>query len=382
MRSPASILVVDDNAAAVEILEARLSANGYTVLTARDGEQALALARSELPDLILLDIMMPKVDGLTVCRELKADSSLPLMPIVLLTAKTALDDVVQGLDAGADEYLTKPVEHAALLARVKSMLRIKSLHDQVSEQTRQLAEWNRTLEQRVAEQVEELQRVGRLKRFFSPQLAEVIVSQGGEQLLEAHRREISVVFCDLRGFSAFSEAAEPEEVMEVLREYYAAMGEEVFRFEGTIERFVGDSVMALFNDPLPCPDHELRAVRMAVAMRKRARELSPLWAMRGYDLGIGFGVATGYATIGKVGFEGRIEYSATGPVANLASRLCDVARHGQVLIDQHTYAAVGSNVAVEALGELELRGMHRPAPAYNVLGLNGDASPSGEATSV
>jgi len=380
MRSPALILVVDDNAAAVEILETRLAANGYKVLTARDGEQALALARDEEPDLILLDIMMPKIDGLTVCRELKAESSLPLMPIILLTAKTALDDVVQGLDAGADEYLTKPVEQVALLARVRSMLRIKALHDQVHEQTRQLAEWNRTLEQRVAEQVEELQRVGRLKRFFSPQLAELIVSRGGEQLLEAHRREISVVFCDLRGFSAFSEAAEPEEVMEVLREYYAAMGEEVFRFEGTIERFVGDSVMALFNDPLPCRDHEQRAVGMALAMRKRAGELSPRWAMRGYDLGIGFGVATGYATVGKVGFEGRIEYSATGPVANLASRLCDVARHEQVLIDQRTYAAVQSSVAVEALGELELRGMHRPVLAYNVLALKGDASRSNGAT--
>ncbi len=374
MRIPPTILVVDDNAANVEILETRLVANGYHVLTAHDGEQALAAARSSLPDLILLDIMMPKIDGLTVCRELKADSSLPFMPIILVTAKTASRDIVEGLDAGADEYLTKPVDHAALVARVKSMLRIKELHDQVSEQRRQLADWNQTLERRVAEQVDELERVGRLKRFFSPQLAELIVSRGGDELLEGHRREISVVFCDLRGFTAFSESAEPEEIMDVLRDYYAAMGEEVFRFEGTIERFVGDSVMALFNDPLPCPDHELRAVRMAMAMRTRAQELAPQWARRGHELGVGFGVATGYATIGKVGFEGRIEYSATGPVANLAARLCDFARHEQVLISQRTFSTVEAAVEVESLGEITIKGMKRPVPAYSVVGLAGTGS--------
>lgn len=374
MRIPPTILVVDDNAANVEILETRLVANGYHVLTARDGEQALAAARSSLPDLILLDIMMPKIDGLTVCRELKADASLPFMPIILVTAKTASRDIVEGLDAGADEYLTKPVDHAALVARVKSMLRIKELHDQVSEQRRQLADWNQTLERRVAEQVDELERVGRLKRFFSPQLAELIVSRGGDELLEGHRREISVVFCDLRGFTAFSESAEPEEIMDVLRDYYAAMGEEVFRFEGTIERFVGDSVMALFNDPLPCPDHELRAVRMAMAMRTRAQELAPQWARRGHELGVGFGVATGYATIGKVGFEGRIEYSATGPVANLAARLCDFARHEQVLISQRTFSTVEAAVEVESLGEITIKGMKRPVPAYSVVGLAGTGS--------
>ncbi len=379
MHTPPSILVVDDNTAAVDILETRLIAHGYGVLTARDGEQALALARRELPDLILLDIMMPKVDGLTVCRTLKADPSLPLMPIILITAKTAIQDVVQGLEAGADEYLTKPLEHAALLARVKSMLRIKELHDQVQEQGERLADWNRTLEQRVAEQVDELERVGRLKRFFSPHLAELIVSRGGDELLECHRREISVVFCDLRGFTAFSESAEPEEIMDVLREYYTAMGEEVFRFEGTIERFVGDSVMALFNDPLACPDHPLRAVRTAVAMRERARELTPRWSKRGHDLGIGFGVATGYATIGKVGFEGRVEYSATGPVANLASRLCDAAGNEQVLVSQRTYAAVDAQADVEALGEIKLKGMRRPGLAYNVVALHSRTPPQDDA---
>ena len=256
------ILVVDDNAANVDILKMRLAAHGYSVLTASDGEQALTIAREAHPDLILLDIMMPRIDGLSVCRELKADESLPFMPIILITAKTASEDMVRGLEAGADEYLTKPVNHPALLARVNSMLRIKALHDQTLDQSRQLAEWNRKLEQRVAEQVNELERFGRLKRFFSPQLAELIVAKGGDEMLECQRREISVVFCDLRGFTAFSEAAEPEKVMEALGEYYAAMGGEVFRFEGTRERFVGDmswhcslhrsSVRITSSVPSPC----------------------------------------------------------------------------------------------------------------------------------
>ncbi len=364
------ILVVDDNAANVDILKMRLTANGYSVLTASEGEQALTIAREAHPDLILLDIMMPSIDGLAVCRELKSDESLPFMPIILVTAKTASEDMVRGLEAGADEYLTKPVNHPALLARVKSMLRIKTLHDQTLDQSRQLAEWNQKLEQRVAEQVNELERFGRLKRYFSPHLAELIVAKGGDEMLECQRREISVVFCDLRGFTAFSEGAEPEEVMEVLGEYYTAMGEEVFRFEGTIERFVGDSVMALFNAPLACPDHEQRAVTMALEMRKRALELTPHWGRRGHALGIGFGVATGYATIGKVGFEGRVEYSATGPVANLASRLCDAAQHAQVLISQRTHSAVNGHIEVEPLGEIGIRGLQHPVPAYNALALS------------
>jgi class 3 adenylate cyclase len=347
-----------------------LAAHGYSVLTASDGEQALAIAREAHPDLILLDIMMPRIDGLSVCRELKADESLPFMPIILITAKTASEDMVRGLEAGADEYLTKPVNHPALLARVRSMLRVKLLHDQTLDQSRQLAEWNQKLEQRVAEQVGELERFARLKRYFSPHLAELIVARGGDEMLECQRREISVVFCDLRGFTAFSEAAEPEEVMEVLGEYYTAMGEKVFRFEGTIERFVGDSVMALFNAPLACPHHEHRAVSMALEMRERALELAPLWGGRGHTLGIGFGVATGYATIGKVGFEGRIEYSATGPVANLASRLCDAARHAQVLISQRTHSAVDGLVEANPLGKIGIRGMRQPVPAYNALALN------------
>src|SRR2546425_1147131 len=276
MRTPPCILIVDDEPMNLDILQTRLAVHGYEILTATNGEEALTVANAQQPDLILLDIMMPKVDGIDVCRHLKADTPLPFMPIIMVTAKADSKDVVAGLEAGADEYLTKPLDQAALVARVKSMLRIKTLHDTVQEQaarleaqSAQLTEWNRTLEQRVAEQLAELERVGRLKRFFSPQLAELVVSSGGERLLESHRREITVVFCDLRGFTAFSETAEPEEVMGVLREYHTALGTLIFRFEGTLEHFAGDGLMVVFNDPLPCADPPARARRMAVAMRRQ-----------------------------------------------------------------------------------------------------------------
>ncbi|NCF30027.1 MAG: response regulator [Gammaproteobacteria bacterium] len=377
MRTPPCILVVDDNPMNVDILQTRLTAHGYAVITASDGEQALATARAQHPDLILLDVMMPKVDGVTVCRELKADTSLPFMPIIMVTAKSDSQDIVAGLEAGAEEYLTKPVDHAALMARVKSMLRIKELHDEVQAQSAQLVEWNQTLEQRVRDQLEDLERVGRLKRFFSPQLCDLIVSKGGEQLLQSHRSEISVVFCDLRGFTAFSETAEPEEVNRTLQEFFAGMGELIFEYEGTIERFVGDSIMVLFNDPLPCSEHELRAVRMALAMQTRAGELIEIWEERGHQLGLGIGIARGYATVGQIGFEGRMEYSATGTVANLAARLCDIAQPGQILICQQVHAAVGDRLDMESLGDRDLKGFSKPMPVYSALGLqNGEASTS------
>ena len=380
MLTPPQILIVDDNPMNLDILQTRLAVHGYEMLRASDGEEALAIARAQRPDLILLDIMMPKMDGIEACRHLKGDSSLPFMPIIMVTAKADSKDIVAGLEAGADEYLTKPVDQASLVARVKSMLRIKALHDTVQEQaahlalqSAQLAEWNRTLEQRVAEQLVELERAGRLKRFLSPQLAELIVSSGDELFLESHRQEITVVFCDLRGYAAFSGTAEPEEVMGVLRDYHAALGELIFRYEGTLERFTGDGLMVFFNDPLPCPDPAARAVRMAVAMREQVRELTSTWRRRGHQLDFGVGIALGYATLGKIGFEGRFDYAAIGPVTNLASRLCDEARGGQILVSQRVYSAVEALVEVEPVGDLPLKGMFKPVPAFNVLGLKGGA---------
>ena len=246
--------------------------------------------------------------------------------------------------------------------------------DRLEAQAAELAEWNRTLEQRVAEQLSELERVGRLKRFLSPQLAELIVSSEDEGILESHRREITVVFCDLRGFTAFSETGEPEEVMGVLREYHSAMGNLIFRFEGTLERFAGDALMVFFNDPVPCADPAARAVRMAVAMRDSVRELTEKWRKRGHELDLGIGIAQGYATLGRIGFEGRFDYAAIGTVTNLASRLCDEARGGQILIGQRIYGTIGELVDVEPVGELTLKGLHRPVTAYNVLNLKGEST--------
>ncbi|MGH8064414.1 MAG: response regulator [Candidatus Entotheonellia bacterium] len=373
MRAPPRILIADDQPMNVDILQTRLAVHGYEILTAADGEEALAMARAQQPDLILLDIMMPKMDGIEVCRLLKGDEVLPFMPIIMVTAKADTKDIVAGLEAGADEYLTKPVDQAALVARVKSMLRIKALHDTVQEQamwleaqSAQLAEWNRTLEQRVADQLAELERIGRLKRFFSPQLAELIVSAGEDRLLESHRREVTVVFCDLRGFTAFAETSEPEEVMGVLREYHTALGELIFHFEGTLERFAGDGLMVFFNDPVPCPDPAARAVRMAVAMRSRVGELSEAWRKRGHQLDFGVGIAQGYATLGKIGFEGRFDYAAIGTVTNLAARLCGEAEGGQILISQRVYAAMETIAIAAPVGELSLKGFVKPVPAFSL----------------
>jgi class 3 adenylate cyclase len=364
----------------VHILELRLAAQGYEVLTATDGEAALAAARAAQPDLILLDVMMPKVDGLEVCRRLRSDPSFPFTPIIMVTAKADPKDVVAGLEAGGDEYLTKPVDQTALVARVKSMLRIKALHDSVEALATQLAEWNRTLEERVAAQVAQLDRLSRLRRFFSPQLAELIVDGGAGDPLQTHRREVTVVFLDLRGFTAFAETAEPEEVMGVLREYHAAMGALILGHEGTLERFAGDGMMVFFNDPVPVPDAAERAVRMAVAMRDRVGELGAQWRKRGHDLDLGVGIAQGFATIGAIGFEGRLDYGAVGTVTNLAARLCGEAKPGQILVSQRLLGAVETLAEAEPVGELALKGFSKPVPAFNVVRLKapkaGSAGPA------
>jgi class 3 adenylate cyclase len=369
VRTPARILVVDDNAANVDILRARLSSQGYEIVTAADGEEAIAATKAHLPDLILLDVMMPKLDGVEVCRRLRADASLPFIPIVLVTAKSDPKDVVTALEAGGDEYLTKPVDHASLVARVKSMLRIKALQDQVQEQAAQLRQWNEALEQRVAQQLEEVQRLGRLKRFFSPQVADLILTGGTDDPLKSHRREVAVVFLDLRGFTAFSETAEPEEVMGVLREYHTEMGRIILAHEGTLERFAGDGMMVFFNDPILVPDPAVRAVRMVVEMHRALAALTAQWRKRGFELDFGAGVAQGYATIGAIGFEGRWDYGAVGTVTNLAARLCGEAQAGQILASQRVVSAIDDLAQVEPVGALQLKGFVKPVPAFNILGL-------------
>jgi adenylate cyclase len=375
MRTPPLILIVDDVADNLEILQLRLESQGYEVVLAGDGEEALATIRGLLPDLVLLDIMMPKLDGIGAVKALKADPGLPFIPVILVTARADAKDVIAGLEAGADDYLTKPVDHAALLARVRAMLRIKALHDTVREQatrleaqSAELAAWNRELETRVEAQLAELERMQSLKRFLPPQLAELIVARGDDRILETHRRDIVVVFCDLRGFTAFAETAEPEEVVELLREYHDALGPLVTQAEGTLNHFSGDGIMVFFNDPLPCPDPAERAAGMAVAIREAVAGLQLQWRRRGREIGFGIGIAQGYATLGQIGFAERVDYTAIGTVCNLAARLCAAAEDGQILISRRIAAAIEATTRVEPIGDVALKGLSQAVAVYNIAG--------------
>jgi len=364
----AALLVVDDNEDNRYTLTRRLSREGYTNLTtAANGREALGLLQGKPFDLVLLDIMMPDMNGYEVLEHLKADQQLRHIPVIMISAVDEVESVIRCIELGAEDYLSKPFNPTLLRARVGASLERKHLLDQVRAQAADLATWNHTLEQRVAEQLAEIERVGRLKRFLSPQIVEIVMAKGNERLLESHRRDITVVFCDLRGFTAFAETAEPEEVMAVLQEYHAALGAQIHKFEGTVEHFAGDGVMVLFNDPLPCPDPSLRAVRMAVEMRARIAELSAKWRKRGHELGFGVGIAQGYATLGRIGFEERFEYAAIGTVVNLAARLCGEARSGQILVDGKVHTAIESLGGTEPVGELVLKGIHRAVPTFNVV---------------
>jgi class 3 adenylate cyclase len=329
----------------------------------------LARIEADRPDLVLLDVMMPGMSGYEVCQAIRANPAHSMLPVVLVTALDPAQERARGLDAGADDFLAKPVSQAELLARVKSLLRIKSLYDEVNRQRDELARFNRELEQRVADGVEQLAKLGRLKRFFSPQLAAAIVAGGADDPLKSHRREITVVFLDLRGFTSFTETADPEEVMGVLGEYHAAMGRLILEHEGTLERFTGDGIMVFFNDPVPIPDPAARAARMVLEMQAEVARLAAGWRQRGYDLQMGVGIAQGFATIGGIGFEGRIDYGAIGTVTNLAARLCGEAHGGETLLAQRVVAALNGAFNVEPLPELTLKGFHRPVAAFRLLGV-------------
>ena len=369
MAETKTILVVDDLPQNVRLLEAVLAPRGYDVCRASSGEEALETVAERKPDLVLLDVVMPGIDGYEVCRRLRDDPATRFLPVVMITAHGD-EEKVKGIDAGADDFLLKPFDQTELLARVRSLLRIKGYHDTMAAQKAELAEWNRTLEQRVREQVDELERIARLKRFLPSQVVDVITTSGDESLLAAHRREITVFFCDLRGFTAFAETVEPEDLIAVLRDYHAALGDLVSRFEGTLERFTGDGIMVFFNDPLPCPNAPAQAVRMAVAMRNRLDETAERWRRLGHDLQFAVGIAQGYATLGVIGFQERADYAAIGAVTNLAQRLCAHAAPRQILVSQRVQAATEEIAVAEPVGELTLAGFSRPISAYNVLGLN------------
>ncbi|OLE48025.1 MAG: hypothetical protein AUG46_04755 [Acidobacteria bacterium 13_1_20CM_3_58_11] len=350
------------------MLSRRLARAGHRVQVVANGPDALTLLRQQPIDLVLLDVLMPQMSGYEVLQRLTAEEALREIPVVMISALDEMDSVVRCIELGAEDYLPKPFDPVLLRARIGACLEKKRLRDREALHLRQLAEWNQRLEQRVEEQVALLDRLGRLKRFFSPQLAELIVAGGADDPLATHRRNLTVCFLDLRGFTAFAESVEPEEVMSVLREYHAAMGRLVMQHEGTLERFTGDGMMVFFNDPVPVPNAAERTLRMALAMRKRVGELIVPWRKMGYELALGVGIAQGYATIGAIGYEGRWDYGAIGTVTNLAARLCGEAKPGQILVSKRVLAATDDLFELESVGELTLKGLHRPVTAYNVLG--------------
>jgi adenylate cyclase len=370
MNRTAKILIVDDTPANVRLLASLLTVNGYDVETAASGEEGLKKVAEYHPDLLLLDIMMPGINGYEVCRAIRANPATGVLPVVLVTSLDPAQERIKGLEAGADDFLTKPINQAELLARVKSLLRIKSLYDQIDGKNAELAQWNRTLEQRVADSVAQIERMGRMRRFFSPQIAELILSGGTDDPMKSHRREITVVFLDLRGFTAFTETADPEEVMGVLREYHADMGNIIMLHQGTIEHFAGDGIMIFFNDPVVVENPAERAVRMAMELHRSFESLSTRWQKRGYNLSMGIGIAQGYATLGMIGFEGRFDYGAIGTVTNLAARLCAEAKAGQTLVGRRVLSEIEPLVDAESLGEVVLKGFARPVSMYNVVRLH------------
>jgi adenylate cyclase len=360
----ARILVVDDTPANVRLLEAILEPAGHTISAATSGPEALDRVATELPDLVLLDVQMAGMNGYEVCRRIRENETTSLLPVVLVTSHDS-EARIDGIRAGADDFVTKPFDQQELLLRVRSLVRIKRYHDTIRAQAAELAEWNRTLEARVAEQVEELARMARLRRFLSPTLAEVVMELG-DSVLESHRRELAVLFADLRGWTDFSSATEPEEVMSVVSSYHAAMGELISKYEATVGWFAGDGLMVWFNDPVPCDEPAGRAVRMATDMREAMTALTAGWRKRGHQLDFSIGIALGYATIGRIGFDGRYDYGAVGSVLNLASRLCDAAEPGQIVVSQRVLAEVEELVESHPLGELDLKGFGKPVAAFAV----------------
>jgi adenylate cyclase len=358
------VLVVDDVAANVRLLEAILEPAGFSLSSVSSGPEALERVATDLPDLVLLDVQMAGMNGYEVCRRIRENEDAALLPVVMVTSHDS-EARIDGMRAGADDFVTKPFDQQELLLRVRSLVRIKRYHDTIRAQAAELSELNRTLEARVAEQVEELERMARLRRFLSPTLAEVVMTRG-DSVLESHRRELAVLFADIRGWTDFSVGTEPEEVMSVVGSYHQAMGELILRYEATVGWFAGDGLMVWFNDPIACDEPAARAVRMAVEMRDAMTPLTSMWRKRGHELDFSIGVALGYATIGRIGFDGRYDYGAVGSVLNLASRLCDAAEPGKIVVSSRVLAEVEQIVEAKPLGRLELKGFGKPVEAFAV----------------
>jgi class 3 adenylate cyclase/CheY-like chemotaxis protein len=360
---PLTILAVDDEPVNLRLLEAVLVPAGHRVVGAASGAECLDVLARDHVDLVLLDVVMPGLDGYEVCRRIRADERTAYLPVVMLTASDAQQRVA-ALEAGADDFVRKPFDRSELLARVASLGRIKRYQDTISAQRAELETWTRELEGRVKAQVQELDRMSRLRRFLSPQLAEVVM--GDESLLASHRRQVVVVFCDLRNFTTFAETSEPEEVMDLLGEYHQLLGSIIDAHDGTLERFTGDGVMVFFNDPFPCRDPADRAVRMALEINESVRERAVRWHRLGFDLGLGTGIAQGYATLGRIGYEGRYDYAAIGSVTNQAARLCAEAEPWQVLVPERLVATCEGRLRTTLVGTHRLKGFSRPVEVHAV----------------
>ena len=376
MNDHARILVVDDVEPNRRHLMDLLLMAGYEATPAASGEEALSLIRTVPPDMVLLDILMPGMSGYEVCRRIRADATTGILPVIMVTSLEPTEERIKGLEAGADDFLTKPINRAELLARVRSLLRIKFLYDTVQAQTAELTELNAGLEQRVQDQIEQLQRMSQLKRFFAPQIAELIVSGEMSDPLKTHRSEVTVVLAKLRGFNALADTSEPEEVMAILRNYHREMGRVVDLHRGTLEQLSGNTMMVVFNDPVMVEDPAPKAVRMAVEMRSRFDELMSDWRQRGHDISLGIGIAHGYATIGSIGYESRLAYGVIGRVTNLALRLCDEAAPGEILVTAPVHTLVDDLVESAEASEVNMEGFARPVSVYGIQSLKGEMAKS------
>ncbi|MCW5628519.1 MAG: response regulator [Rhodoferax sp.] len=376
----ASILIVDDTPTNLALMVELLQPH-YRTRVALNGEKAIALALgTEPPDLILLDVMMPGLSGYDVCRRIKADPRTRDIPIIFLSAMGAVEDETLGLQLGGVDYVTKPIRPAIVLARIRTHLAMarqsrerERLVTRLEQQTSALSELNHTLEQRIADGVAQVERLGRLKRYFSPSVVDLMLSGNSDDPLKSHRREVAAAFVDLRGFTAFTEASDPEDVMHVIRQYHEAMGALVMSHGGSLEHFAGDGMMIYFNDPVEIDNPALVAVDMAIGMQARFTELKSDWHRRGYELSLGIGVAQGFATIGAIGFEGRRDYGVIGNVTNLAARLCSEAAGGQVLVSQRVHGFVADHVCSEFVGNMQLKGFRNPVAVYAVSPRRGPA---------
>lgn len=370
------ILLVEDSRSIAILLTARLEALGHGVLHAEDGAKGVELFPNAEADLVLMDIEMPIMNGFEAVSRIRAFETTQKWawtPIIFLTASDTSEDLVTAIEVGGDDFIVKSAPEVVLQAKMKAMTRIAQLRQRLTEalqtldkQAGELAAWNAELEARVAEGVNKIERLDRLRRFFSPAVADLLLSGDAVDPLKPRRREIVVIFLDLRGYTAFTETHGPEEVMRVLAEFHEAMGRLIVKYGGTLERFTGDGLMVFFNDPIVIPDPSLRAAKMAFEMQQSMTLLQGRWLERGFTLAMGIGIAKGIATIGGIGFEMRKDYGAIGSVTNLAARLCSEAKGGQVLMSEAVALDIQDDVAVNSVGEHTLKGFQQPVGCYEL----------------